>query len=192
MNGLNLNFVTSIRDLISIEDLKFSRDEVILVVKPENLIRTIKFLKYHTSSQYNILSCISCIDYPENSKRFEIAYDLLSVVYNSRMRVKIYVDDLYFLPSLTSVLPCANWWEREVWDLFGIFFKNHPDLRRILTDYGFHGYPMRKDFPLSGYIEVRYNKTQKRIICEPMDQFNKEFRSFRFFNPWKSSNQIYF
>jgi len=111
-------------------------------------------------------------------------YDLLSVSYNNRIRIKVYIDELEPIKSLTFLFPCANWWEREVWDMFGIFFFDHPDLRRILTDYGFEGFPLRKDFPLSGYTEVRYDQNQQRVICEPIEQFSQEFRSFNFTNPW--------
>jgi len=110
-------------------------------------------------------------------------YDLLSLTYNSRLRVKVLVNEITFVPSCVSIFINANWWEREVWDLYGIYFENHPDLRRILTDYGFEGHPMRRDFPLSGYVELRYSESKKRVIVEPVE-LTQEFRSFTFETPW--------
>ena len=118
------------------------------------------------------------------------SYELLSIKFNSRLRVKTSINEVGSVESATKIFNSANWWEREVWDMFGIFFSNHPDLRRILTDYGFEGYPLRKDFPLSGYVEVRYDDTVKRVVCEPLE-LAQEFRSFNFESPWsKSIDQI--
>jgi NADH/F420H2 dehydrogenase subunit C len=126
---------------------------------------------------------LCAVDYPEREARFEIVYNMISVRYNSRIRVKTSVNEVTPVDSVAEVFKAANWWEREVWDLFGVFFSNHPDLRRILTDYGFEGHPLRKDFPLSGYVEVRYDETAKRVVCEPVE-LTQEFRSFDFASPW--------
>jgi NADH/F420H2 dehydrogenase subunit C len=140
--------------------------------------------------QYKVLTAITGTDYPERIDRFEVSYELLSLKFNNRLRVKTSINEVGSLESITKVYSSANWWEREIWDMFGIFFSNHPDLRRILTDYGFEGYPLRKDFPLSGYVEVRYDDTVKRVVCEPLE-LAQEFRSFNFESPWsKSIDQI--
>jgi NADH dehydrogenase (ubiquinone) Fe-S protein 3 len=145
------------------------------------------FLRDHTNTQYKVLSSISGVDYPNREQRFEVSYDLLSIKYNHRIRIKTFIDDLNPLESITSIFPAASWWEREIWDLYGVFFQNHPDLRRILTDYGFEGHPMRKDFPLSGYTEVRYDEIKKRVICEPLE-LPQEYRNFDFASPWTYSS----
>jgi NADH-quinone oxidoreductase subunit C len=130
-----------------------------------------------------MLSCISGVDFLDKTYRFCVVYDLLSLTYNSRLRVKVFVNEITSVPSSVNVFINANWWEREIWDLYGIYFDKHPDLRRILTDYGFEGHPMRKDFPLSGYVEVRYSESKKRIVVEPLE-LTQEFRSFSFQTPW--------
>jgi NADH dehydrogenase (ubiquinone) Fe-S protein 3 len=187
-NPVIFNYTNYLSSLIPVENIKLFKDEISFIIDPQLLLNTVEFLKLHTQSQYKILTCISGVDYPEYSKRFEVVYELISIVYNHRLRLKTQVDELTCLPSLTTIFPCANWWEREIWDLFGVFFFNHPDLRRILTDYGFEGYPLRKCFPLTGYIEVRYSKNQERVICEPIKQFSQEFRHFNFSSPWNISN----
>jgi len=123
------------------------------------------------------------VDYPEKEARFEVVYNLLSIKYNSRIRVKVVVDELTPIDSVTSIYNSAGWYEREVWDLYGVFFSNHPDLRRILTDYGFDGHPLRRDFPLTGHTEVRYDEAEKRIVTEPVE-LAQEFRVFDFASPW--------
>jgi len=123
------------------------------------------------------------VDYPEKEARFEVVYNLLSIKYNSRIRVKVAVDELTPIDSVTSIYNSAGWYEREVWDLYGVFFSNHPDLRRILTDYGFDGHPLRRDFPLTGHTEVRYDEAEKRIVTEPVE-LAQEFRVFDFASPW--------
>jgi len=188
MNKIIINFVVSLKSLIPIESVKIFKNEIIIIVLPQFLLEIIEFLKFHTQTQFKILTFISGVDYPEYPKRFEIVYDFLTLSYNSRIRVKTYVDEITSLPSLTVLFSCANWWEREIWDLFGVFFFNHKDLRRILTDYGFEGHPLRKDFPLTGYVEVRYDDQQKRVICEPIQQLSQEFRLFNFSSPWGNLN----
>nr|AML60630.1 NADH dehydrogenase subunit 9 [Moramonas marocensis] len=157
---------------------------IVLDTTPKNLISLFRFLKDDTSTQFKILCDLSAVDYPERNQRFEIVYQLLSVRYNTRLRVKTYVDEITPVPSLTSIYSCANWYEREVWDLYGVYFSDHPDLRRILTDYGFEGHPLRKDFPLSGYVEVRYDDEEKRVLTEPLE-LTQEFRYFDFISPWE-------
>jgi len=154
-------------------------NEISIIVPAKNLIFVLKFLKLHIGYQYKLLSCISGVDLLQENYRFKIAYELLSLQFNSRIRVKIYLDEFFFVQSSIDVYINANWWEREIWDLYGIYFENHKDLRRILTDYSFEGYPMRKDFPLSGFTEFRYDDTKKMIICEPV-QLTQEYRSFNF------------
>lgn len=159
---------------------------LVISVRPEDLAFTLKTLKIHTNTQYTVLSSISGVDYPERSRRFEVSYDLLSVKFNSRIRVKTFVDEITPLESCVSVYPCATWWEREVWDMFGVFFDKNSEIKRILTDYGFEGHPLRKDFPLSGYVESRYDDSLKRVVCEPLENA-QEFRSFDFSSGWSEN-----
>lgn len=158
-------------------------DEIIVVVSVDKLIFALNILKNHIGYQYHLLSCISGVDFLGKDYRFSVVYDLLSLTFSSRIRIKVFVEEITSVPSCVDVFVNANWWEREIWDLYGIYFDNHPDLRRILTDYGFEGYPMRKDFPLSGYVELRYNESKKRIVVEPIE-LTQEFRSFTFETPW--------
>jgi NADH dehydrogenase (ubiquinone) Fe-S protein 3 len=158
-------------------------DEIYCVVSYKNLTTTVKLLKQHINYQYKILSCISGVDFLNSEYRFGIIYDFLSVTYNSRLRLKVFVNEITPVNSIVNIFQNANWWEREIWDMYGVYFQNHPDLRRILTDYGFEGYPMRKDFPLSGYVELRYDQSKKRIVLEPIE-LTQEFRSFTYDMPW--------
>jgi NADH/F420H2 dehydrogenase subunit C len=158
-------------------------NEICLVVSKNTLLFVLNFLRLHIGSQYKLLSCISGVDFLTKNYRFSVVYDLLSLTYNSRLRLKVFTNELQSLPSSVKIFINANWWEREIWDLYGIYFDQHPDLRRILTDYGFEGHPLRKDFPLSGYIEVRYDDNKKRIVVEPLE-LTQEARSFTFESPW--------
>ena len=135
--------------------------------------------------QFKTLISITAVDYPKNKNRFEINYFLLSYKLNTRIIIKLYTSDTKPVPSVTNVFKGANWYEREVWDLFGVFFSNHPDLRRILTDYGFEGFPFRKDFPQTGFVEVRYDDEKKYVIYEPLE-LTQEFRAFDFVSPWSN------
>lgn len=149
--------------------------------------KVLYFLKYNINSQFKLLMDICGIDYMDKYKnRFEVSYNILSVKYWSRMHIKIHVNEFTPINSITKIYKSANWYEREVWDMFGIFFKNHNDLRRILTDYGFEGFPLRKDFPQTGYIELRYNNDFKHLVYEPLE-LSQDFRNFDFLSPW---NQI--
>jgi len=163
----------------------YSKQTFTLVIKPENLILVLKFLKCHSNFQFNLFTAASGVDYPFRKRRFEVVYELLSVSFNYRIRIKTFVDEISPLTSAVSIFPAASWWEREIWDLFGVFFTQNDEIKRILTDYGFEGHPLRKDFPLSGYVESRYNDRLKRVICESIDH-SQEFRSFDFTSSWSS------
>jgi NADH/F420H2 dehydrogenase subunit C len=158
-------------------------DENIIVVSHDKLLFAMKCLKLHFGYQYKLLSCISGVDFLGKDYRFSVVYDLLSLTFNNRLRIKVFVNEITSVPSVVDIFVNANWWEREVWDMYGIYFDRHPDLRRILTDYGFEGHPMRKDFPLSGYVEFRYDETRKKIIGEPVE-LAQEFRTFTYEMPW--------
>jgi NADH dehydrogenase (ubiquinone) Fe-S protein 3 len=167
-----------------IHNFQFSKKEATLVVNAEYVFPLLWFLKNHSNARFRILIDVCGVDYPSRKQRFDVVYNLLSVQYNSRIRVQTSVDEITPLNSVVSIFPSAGWWEREVWDMFGVYFTNHPDLRRILTDYGFEGHPLRKDFPLSGYLEVRYDDSEKRVVSEPIE-LAQEFRYFDFTSPWE-------
>lgn len=153
------------------------KDELTVYVPPSGILPIMKFLKYHTAAEFTQISDITAVDYPTRDQRFEVVYNMLSVRHNSRIRVKTYADEAQPVPSLTSLFDGALWYEREVYDMFGVFFSGHPDLRRIMTDYGFDGHPLRKDFPLTGYTEIRYDEEKKRIVYEPLE-LTQAFRDF--------------
>ncbi|XP_065913821.1 NADH dehydrogenase [ubiquinone] iron-sulfur protein 3, mitochondrial-like isoform X2 [Dysidea avara] len=159
-------------------------EQLELLIHPEGILPVLTFLRDHTNAQFRQLMDITAIDVPKRHYRFEVVYNLLSLTYNSRVRVKTYTDELTPLDSAAPLFSSANWAEREIWDMYGVFFSNHPDLRRILTDYGFEGHPMRKDFPLSGFVEVRYDDEVKRVVCEPIE-LTQEFRRFDLASPWE-------
>lgn len=161
-------------------------DELTLTVVSPSIVRTLTFLRDDASCQFKMLVDICGVDYPEREKRFDVVYNLLSLTQNQRIRVKTHVAEDEPLSSVVGVFSVANWWEREAWDLYGIFFSGHPDLRRILTDYGFEGHPMRKDFPLTGFVELRYDEDQKRVVREPV-KLTQEFRTFDFMSPWEGT-----
>lgn len=165
-------------DILPFLSLQQEQDVFIGVVIPKDLVKVVRFLRDSSLCQYKILTAISVVDYPERENRFEVVYELLSI-YNHRFRLKTYVNENTSVQSLVSIYPCANWWEREAWDLFGVFFMNHPDLRRILTDYGFEGHPLRKDFPLSGYVDLRYDENAKRVVIENL-VIDQTFRVFNY------------
>jgi NADH dehydrogenase (ubiquinone) Fe-S protein 3 len=165
----------------------YDKQTLVITVKPEDLLFVLNFLKYHSNTQYNLLTAVTGVDYPYRKRRFEVIYELLSVRFNSRIRVKTFVDEITPLTSAVSVFPAATWWEREIWDLFGVFFEQNDEIKRILTDYGFEGHPLRKDFPLSGYVESRYNDKLKRVVCEPLEHA-QEFRSFDFSSGWSAQS----
>ncbi|UWQ17817.1 NADH-quinone oxidoreductase subunit C [Jannaschia sp. M317] len=148
-----------------------------------------EFLKSDEQCRFSTLVDITAIDYPGDERRFCVVYHFLSMYLNQRIRVKTYVREEDIVPSIVSVYPAANWFEREVFDMFGILFSGHPDLRRILTDYGFRGYPLRKDFPTTGYTEVRYDEVQKRVVYEPVS-LTQEYRQFDFMSPWEGAEYV--
>jgi NADH/F420H2 dehydrogenase subunit C len=168
----------------SISNYTIKQNEICLNIPFNRIISVISFLKYHTNCQYKLLSDLCIVDYPSRSNRFDIIYNLLSIRFNSRITIKVIVNELQIVPSLTKVYRSADWWEREAWDMFGVFFSNHPNLRRILSDYGFEGHPLLKNFPLSGFMEVRYDELKKRVVYEPLN-LPQDFRSFNFESPWK-------
>ncbi|MAH83717.1 MAG: NADH-quinone oxidoreductase subunit C [Rhodospirillaceae bacterium TMED8] len=158
--------------------------EICLTVSRDALFDTLKFLRDDVNCQFKLLMDVCGVDYPERVERFCVVYNLLSLSLNSRIRVKVWTSEDIPVPSVTSLFNAAGWWEREAWDLFGIYFDNHPDLRRILTDYGFEGHPLRKDFPLTGYVELRYDNEQNRVVYEPV-KLTQDFRTFDFLSPWE-------
>ncbi len=174
-------------DEILASDLTY--DQLAITVKREAIVKVLTFLRDDVSCQFKQLVDICGVDYPDREQRFEVVYNLLSLTHNNRIRVKLATDEQSPVPSVTGVFSTANWFEREAWDLYGIYFADHPDLRRILTDYGFEGHPLRKDFPLTGYVEVRYDDEQKRVVYEPV-KLTQEFRSFDFLSPWEGVQRV--
>ena len=163
--------------------------QLILTVAREQLVPVLTQLRDNKAFLFEQLIDVCGVDYPERAERFEVVYALLSVSLNLRIRVKVSTDEDTPVPSVVDLYPSANWFEREVWDLFGVFFSDHPDLRRILTDYGFDGHPMRKDFPLTGYVELRYDPEQRRVVYEPV-KLTQDFRTFDFASPWEAITDI--
>jgi len=164
--NLLYSFGLNLKKLINIQRFEIFKEEVLLEIKKEDLIFILKFIKLHTNLQFKILSFITTIDFLNSKKRFTLIYEILSFFFSIRLRIQILIEELENIESITSIFNTANWYEREVWDMFGINFQTHPDLRRILTDYGFQGHPLRKDFPISGYIEIRYDDFRKRLMYE--------------------------
>ena len=165
------------------------KGELILTVNQDSIVRVLNFLRDDSACQFKVLIDICGVDYPERDPRFEVVYQLLSPAQNQRLMVKVGANADTPVPSATGIFSSAGWFEREVWDLFGISFSGHPDLRRILTDYGFEGHPLRKDFPLTGHVEVHYDDEQKRVVYKPV-KLVQEFRSFDFLSPWEGIQQL--
>ena len=178
--------VTTINEKIDPIESKIVNNQVEIIIDPKKLIASFQFLKDNSQCQFRQLTDIAGVDYPDREKRFEVVYHLLSFKNNLRARVKVFINEDTAIDSLTSVFPCANWFEREAFDMYGIQFNDHPDLRRILTDYGFEGYPLRKDFPLSGNVEVRYNEIEKKIVYEPV-KLQQDYRHFDIQSPWEGT-----
>ena len=176
---------TSLSDYVHAADVE--RDELVVDARPDQVVRVLKFLKDDPRCRFEQLTDLCGVDYPERDPRFDVVYHLLSMSHNRRLRLKIGVNEDQPVPSVTDVYPSAGWWERETWDLYGIHFAGNPDLRRLLTDYGFNGHPLRKDFPLTGYVEVRYDSEQKRVVYEPV-KLTQEFRRFDFLSPWEGAS----
>lgn len=172
-----------------ISNIIMVKNEIIVFSNREHLYQLMYFLSNHTNSLFKSISDQTAIDYPENKKRFQLVYNILSPKYNNRLRIKTVINETTAMPSLTEIYNGIGWMERETWDMFGIYFYNHPDLRRILTDYGFDGFPLCKNFPQSGYMEVRYDDEQKRVIHEPIE-ITQEFRNFDILSPWVTRSHI--
>jgi len=166
-----------------------SHGELNVDVAPANIEDFVEFLKVDRNCRFSTLVDITAVDYPERPKRFDVVYHFLSMYRNQRIRLRVAIREDEMVHSITGIHPSANWFEREVFDMFGILFSGHPDLRRILTDYGFRGYPLRKDFPTTGYTEVRYDEVQKRVVYEPVSLV-QEYRQFDFMSPWEGAEYI--
>ena len=189
---------TTIEDLEKIDSLglattlkesQINFNQLFIRVDIADIISTILFLKTNEKCKFKQLIDITAVDYPQKEKRFKIVYLLLSLENNLRIVISTNIDEKTVVPSITKIFPSANWMEREVFDMYGISFKDHPDLRRILTDYGFEGYPLRKDFPLSGHSEVRYSEVKKKVISEPV-KLDQEYRIFDSESPWEGTEYI--
>ena len=168
---------------------KIKHDQINICIEDNNLIEVMIFIKTHSSTKFKQLIDITAVDYPERDKRFKMVYLLLSHEKNSRIKIEFDIKEGEILSSLTSIFPSANWMEREVFDMYGVEFKDHPDLRRILTDYGFKGHPLRKDFPLTGHDEVRYSEEDKKVIYEPV-KLEQNYRNFDYESPWEGTKYI--
>jgi NADH-quinone oxidoreductase subunit C len=163
--------------------------QLIANVRREAIVEVMTFLRDDGRCRFQVMVDLCGVDYPDRPERFDVVYNLLSLKLNQRIRVKVTAGEESLVPSITAVHSSAGWFEREAWDLYGIFFADHPDLRRILTDYGFEGHPLRKDFPLTGYVELRYDEEQKRVVYDKV-KLKQEFRSFDFVSPWEGMNEI--
>ena len=172
-----------------INDSKIVHEQLYLSIDNEDLLDVILFLKTNKDTKFKQLIDITAVDYPENSKRFKMVYLFLSHQFNQRIVISSLINENEVVPSLTKIFPSANWMEREVFDMYGVKFKDHPDLRRILTDYGFDGHPLRKDFPLTGHNEVRYSEDEKKVIYEPV-KLEQNYRNFDYESPWEGTKYI--
>ncbi len=170
-------------------DFKVTFNELTLNVMRDQITEVLSFLRDDAACKFVQLIDVCGVDYPERVERFEVVYHLLSMHHNNRIRVKVSTDEETTVPSVVGIYPSANWYERETWDMYGIMFDGHPDLRRLLSDYGFQGHPLRKDFPLTGYVEVRYSEEEKRVVYEPV-KLAQEFRTFDFMSPWEGAKYI--
>ncbi len=166
-----------------------ARGELVATVVPALIPQFVTYLKADAACQFTTLIDITAVDYPEREKRFTIVYHFLSMTQNQRIRVMIPVRESEIVPSISGIFPSANWYEREVFDMYGVMFSGHPDLRRLLTDYGFRGHPLRKDFPTTGYVEVRYDEVEKRVVYEPV-ALVQEYRQFDFMSPWEGAEYV--
>jgi len=187
LNDLGEHIATANENAVT--GFSIANGELTLKASAEYIDRLLTFLRDDTVCQFHSLVDICGVDYPARSRRFDVVYHLLSLTQNHRIRVKIEVGEDVPVPTVTGVFPVANWHEREAFDMYGILFSDHPDLRRILTDYGFEGYPLRKDFPLTGFVEVRYDDAAKRVVYEPV-KLTQEFRTFDFMSPWEGAKYV--
>ena len=187
VNDLERTVNSSLTTTIISSEINFG--QLFINIDSNNLISSILFLKTNEKCRFRQLIDITAVDYPEKEKRFKVVYLLLSHENNLRISINMNIDEKTPVPSITKIFPAANWMEREVFDMYGISFKDHPDLRRILTDYGFEGYPLRKDFPLTGHTEVRYSEEKKKVIYEPV-KLDQQYRDFDFESPWEGTKYI--
>ncbi|QPC92377.1 NADH-quinone oxidoreductase subunit C [Mesorhizobium sp. INR15] len=172
-----------------VSDAAIAYGELTVHVEPGDLVEVMTFLRDDAQCQFISIIDVCGADYPSRAKRFDVVYHLLSPKQNVRIRVKVKADEETMVPSVTGVFPGADWFERETYDLYGVLFSGHPDLRRLLTDYGFDGHPLRKDFPLTGFVEVRYDDEAKRVVYEPVE-LKQEFRNFDFLSPWEGTDYV--
>jgi len=168
----------------AVESAELAGGELVVRVDRAQIVKVLGFLRDDPNCQFKVMVDVTAVDYPQRPERFDVVYNLLSLRQNARIRVKVRAGEDTPVPSVVGVFSAANWFERETWDMYGVFFADHPDLRRILTDYGFEGHPLRKDFPLTGFVEVRYDDEQKRVVYEPV-KLVQEFRTFDFLSPWE-------
>ena len=185
MNSNNDKLITKILSICTeVTNHDISNNEITIATRPKNLISLFEHLKEATELNFEMLIDITAVDYPKRNKRFEVVYHLLSLTNKNRLRVKIFVNDATPLPSLTEMYKGAGWYEREVWDMYGILFDGNNDLRRIHTDYGFEGHPLRKDFPLTGFVELRYDEEKKKVVYSNV-KLTQDYRDFDFLSPWE-------
>ena len=187
MNDLGAHIAAKRPDCVLSHEVSYG--ELNVTVSVSNLVDFVEFLKSDATCKLSTLVDITAVDYPSRAKRFDVVYHMLSMYQNHRIRIRVQIREEDMVPSIIDVYPAANWFEREVFDMFGILFSGHPDLRRILTDYGFRGYPLRKDFPTTGYTEVRYDEAEKRVVYEPVSLV-QEYRQFDFMSPWEGAEYI--
>lgn len=186
-NNLLVENLKIVAKIFPVKKMQIYNHEVSIVLHANDFLNGLMFFKNNLLCQFKLLTCISGVDYPMNKFRFKIVYELLSIRYNSRLRIKIFNHELIPVNSCENLFSSAGWFECEIWDMFGVFFQNHSNLRRILTDYGFEGYPLRKDFPLSGYVEMGYNEIQKGVKEESIE-LSQEYRDFDTFSLWEKQN----
>lgn len=187
MEELAEHIAAELGDALIAQEIRLG--ELMLTVRRDAIVRVLTFLRDDSAVDCKMLVDVCGVDYPERAERFEVVYNLLSIRQNHRVRVKLSTDEDTPVPSVSGVFSTANWFEREVWDMYGVFFSDHPDLRRMLSDYGFEGHALRKDFPLTGYVEVRYDDEQKRIVYEPV-KLQQDFRTFDFLSPWEGAARV--
>lgn len=185
----DLRETIELRQEAAIDSASIANDELTVSIAPSAIVDFIGWLKTDPSCRFTTLIDITAVDWPGREKRFEMVYHFLSMHLNQRIRVKADIREADIVPSITGPFPAADWYEREVFDMYGILFSGHPDLRRILTDYGFRGHPLRKDFPTTGYVELRYDEEQKRVVYEPV-KLTQEYRQFDFMSPWEGAEYI--
>ncbi len=184
-----LSGLITVRQEDAIIEAGVVRDELVATVGTATIPAFVEYLRTDGACQFTTLIDITAVDYPDRDRRFEVVYHFLSMTQNQRIRVKVAVREDEIVPSISHIFPAANWYEREVFDMYGIMFSGHPDLRRLLTDYGFRGHPLRKDFPTTGYVEVRYDEVEKRVVYEPVELV-QDYRQFDFMSPWEGAEYI--